>query len=297
MKHYTCRAIGGFNFSAITGAALALSLGVGTANAAQANLKSDVLSGFVSHTAIYDVSLDGTAERAEGIEGASGKLVYELAGNVCEGFSTRFRFVLNFNAGDTAVLSDQQTTTYESADGSSFNFATKVFTNQQLDRQIVGSADLSDEELTVRLRKPEAEEVELGGAIFPSQHLASIVQAAKDGETFVRAQIFDGADNGTETFFTQSVIGRPRTGLADDDVETDVLPSSIASQKWWPVSVSYFKETTTGRENGGENEPFYSVSFKLYENGFSRDLRMNYSDFALKATLTELEAAEAPDEC
>ncbi|MEO0498007.1 MAG: DUF1849 family protein [Pseudomonadota bacterium] len=265
----------------------------GVAHATQTN----ALSGFVSHTAIYDVSLDGKADRAEGIEGANGKLVYELAGNVCEGFSTRFRFVLNFNAGDTTVLSDQQTTTYESADGSSFNFATKVFTNQQLDRQIVGSADLADQALTVRLRKPESEEVELDGAIFPSQHLASIVQAAKDGETFLRAQIFDGADNGTETYFTQSVIGRPRTGLADDDTETDVLPASIASQKWWPVTVSYFKETTTGRENGGENEPFYSVSFKLYENGFSRDLRMNYTDFALKATLTEVEAADSAEDC
>ncbi|MEO0637410.1 MAG: DUF1849 family protein [Pseudomonadota bacterium] len=257
----------------------------------------DVLSGFVSHTAVYEVTLDGKADRAEGIEGASGRLVYELEGNACEGFATRFRFVLNFAAGDTEVLSDQQTTTFEAADGSTFDFATKVFTNRQLDRQTVGSAALDDDELTVRLRKPESEEVELVGALFPNQHLAAIIDAAKNGETFVRAQIFDGADNGTETFFTQSVIGRPRTGISDDTPETDVLPADIASAKWWPVSVSYFKETASGRESGGENEPFYSVSFKLYENGFSRDLRMYYTDFALKATLTEIETADGPADC
>ncbi|MEM1366216.1 MAG: DUF1849 family protein [Pseudomonadota bacterium] len=258
---------------------------------------TEVLSGFVSHTAVYNVTLDGKADRADGIEGATGKLVYELEGDACEGFATRFRFVLNFAAGDTNVLTDQQTTTFEAADGSSFNFATKVFTNRNLDRQIIGSASLADEDLTVNLRQPETEEVELSSAVFPNQHLASIVSAAKRGETFVRAQVFDGADNGTETFFTQTVIGRPRTGLADDSAETGILPSSIASQKWWPVSVSYFKETASGRESGGENEPFYSVSFKLYENGFSRDLRMDYTDFALKATLTELNAADGPAKC
>jgi hypothetical protein len=247
---------------------------------------SETLKGFQPHTAIYDVKLSDREDRSSHIRGAEGRLVYEFAGDACEGFVTNFRFVLNFAAGDNQVLTDQQTTTFEAGDGKSFRFASKTYTNTQLDRQTNGSAELKDDMLSIQIRKPDEELIELDEAVFPAQHLASVVDAAKSGETFVRAYVFDGGDQGTETYFTQTVIGKAKTAIEAESEEAEALTEDLASGKWWPVSVSYFKQTDQGQ---GEGEPFYTVSFKLYSNGVSRDLRMIYEDFSLEGTLRSIE--------
>jgi hypothetical protein len=268
-------------------AAAACSLAVGGVATAALATPAERLADFQPHTAVYDVELADRSDRASNIRAANGRLVYELEGDACEGFVTNFRFVLNFSAGDNQVLTDQQTTTFEAPDGKSFRFATRIYTNEKLDRQTIGNASIDGNGLNIQLRKPEAESVELDDAIFPTQHLASILDAARDGETFVRAQVFDGADNGTETFYTNTVIGRGKSTIESENVEAVALDEDTASRRWWPVTVSYFKETGLGE---GESAPFYTVSFKLYENGVSRDLRMDYEDFSLEAKLKSLDS-------
>jgi hypothetical protein len=57
------------------------------------------------------------------------------------------------------------------------------------------------------------------------------------------------------------------------------------------VSISYF-------EAGAPNDsvPNYQLSFRLYENGVSRKLRIDYGTFALTGKLSSLEFYEA-DSC
>ena len=288
-----CKRAGGLSKTSMIGvSACALLVQASVATAAA----KDALNGFRPHKAVYDVSLAEKDDRASNIRGITGRLVYEMDGDVCVGFTTKFRFVLNFSTPRNEVLSDQQTTTYEAADGKSFRFASKTYTNQKLETQTVGQANLKDEALSVDLKKPEKETVDLGEAIFPTRHLAKIIEAGREGETFVRSMVFDGADTGTQTFFTQSVIGKAKTSTPEESEELPVLPATIASMKYWPVSVSYFKQTDEGN---GEGAPFYQVSFKLYENGITRDLKMAYEDFSLKGVLTSLEPSEGalPSEC
>jgi hypothetical protein len=43
--------------------------------------------------------------------------------------------------------------------------------------------------------------------------------------------------------------------------------------------------------------PTYRISFKLYENGMTRDLVMDYGDFSMTGTLVDLDLFEAPQNC
>ncbi len=80
----------------------------------------------------------------------------------------------------------------------------------------------------------------------------------------------------------------PKTVSADDE---KVL-ATLASDAFWPVDIAYFDEAATG----GEDVPEYRISFKLHENGMSRDLVMDYGDFSMKGTLVNLSMFPAPAE-
>jgi hypothetical protein len=77
------------------------------------------------------------------------------------------------------------------------------------------------------------------------------------------------------------VIGKGQVLPADN--ETKVM-GEVAKQESWPVTVAYFDD-----EENDEGLPVYRVNFKLYRNGVTRDLNMDYGDFSMKGTLVNLE--------
>ena len=66
----------------------------------------------------------------------------------------------------------------------------------------------------------------------------------------------------------------------------------LTAEKFWPVDIAYFDEAT----EGGEDTPEYRISFKLYENGLTRDLDMDYGDFTIHGQLVDLAVFEPDDE-
>jgi len=268
---------------------LLITLPAGFASAAPV----EVLRDFAPHTATYKMVLDDRSDRAGGIQGAYGRLVYQIEGDYCEGFVTKFRFVLNFDTGANEVLSDYRMTAYEAPNGTDFSFVSKTYTNEVLETEGKGSAKLGADELNIELKKPETAEYTRKTAQFPTLHLGSILQSAKEGKTFYRANVFDGAHEGNEVFFTQTVIGKEKK-VADEDG----LPTLLKGKSWWPVSVSYFREGEAD-ELSGEGQPFYIAAFKLYENGISSDLELDYQDFSLKGVMEDLkqQAHVAPAKC
>ena len=65
----------------------------------------------------------------------------------------------------------------------------------------------------------------------------------------------------------------------------------MRTEKFWPVDIAYFDETT----EGGEDTPEYRISFKLHENGLTRDLEMDYGDFVISGKLVDLAVFEPDD--
>jgi hypothetical protein len=239
------------------------------------------------HRAVYDLALDKASERS-GITGLNGRMVYEFNGSPCEGYTVQFRFVTQIQTNEVSRLTDQQTTTFEDANGKNFSFVTKSFVDQAPEKEIKGNAELEQDKLVVRIEKPEANTLDLKATQFPTKHLEELITKAKAGETFYETNLFDGSDDANKVMTTTVIIGKQQTP-EDTDPEKKVL-ATLSADQFWPVDIAYFDEST----EEGEEVPEYRISFKLHENGMSRDLVMDYGDFSMKGTLVNLSLLPAP---
>ncbi len=244
------------------------------------------------HRAVYDLVLDKASDRS-GITGLTGRMVYEFNGSACEGYTVQFRFVTQIDTSENSRLTDQQTTTFEDANGKSFSFVTKSFTDQTLEREVKGTATRDSIGLKVEIDKPEENNLELAPTQFPTQHLVELIDKANTGETFYETNLFDGSEDADKIMTTTVVVGK-KSEADKSDPELSVL-KNLAEEKFWPVDIAYFDESST---TGGEEVPEYRISFKLHENGLTRDLEMDYGDFSMTGKLVNLALFDpAPQAC
>lgn len=242
------------------------------------------------HRAVYDISLL-SAEEGASIADASGRMVFELTGSACEGYSVKYRFVTKLGDNDgSQVVTDFRVTTFEDPDGSAFSFASSNFVNNNQVDETRGHASRKDSEVSVDLTKPEKEEISFPGEVlFPTQQFEGILVAAEEGKKLVQHLVFDGSEQGKKLFDATSIIGARGT-LAEDETKSHLGQDVLAKTPFWPVTISYFNQG----ENG-ELLPNYVTSFDMHNNGISRNITMDYGDMALKATLSNLEVLESVD--
>ncbi|ACP25113.1 hypothetical protein NGR_c13330 [Sinorhizobium fredii NGR234] len=245
-------------------------------------------SALAPHRAVYDLELKNASDRS-GITGMYGRMVYEFNGSACEGYTVSFRFVTQVDTGEEVRLTDQQTTTYEDLKNRSFRFLTRSFTDEKLDKEVRGNAHDDKSGVKVELTAPDKREVALAQSRFPTEHMLEVIERAKRGETFFESRIFDGSDSGDKTLITSTFVGKP-SKPAPDDADAGKA-GKLAGESSWPVTISYFND-----EASGDALPIYRMSFKLYENGVTRDLTMDYGDFVLSGKLADLEVFNA-EEC
>ncbi len=242
------------------------------------------------HRAVYDLALDKATERS-GITGLSGRMVYEFNGSACEGYTTTFRFVTRIDTGESSRLTDQQTTTFEDSEGKTFSFVTKSFVDQNLDKEIKGMATRESSGLTVDIEKPEEQVVDLGPTQFPTQHMIELIGKAEKGENFYETNLFDGSEDADKVMTTTVVIGK-RESAEKSDPELPAL-AGLDKDAYWPVDIAYFDEA----QEGGEELPEYRISFKMHDNGLTRDLTMDYNEFSMKGKLVNLSLFDKPKPC
>jgi hypothetical protein len=232
-----------------------------------------------AHRAVYDLTLSKASDRS-GITGISGRMVYEFNGSACEGYTVKFRFVTQIVTGDNTRLTDQQTTTFEDAEGKTFSFVTKSFVDQNLDKEVKGIATKETKGLKVDIDKPEKNSLELAATQFPTQHLVELIGKAEKGENFYETSLFDGSEDANKVMTTTVIVGKKTDGA---DPEAPAL-AKLAGDKYWPVDIAYFDAT----DKSGEEVPEYRISFKLHENGITRDLTMDYGEFSMTGKLVNL---------
>ena len=241
------------------------------------------------HRAVYDLVLDQATERS-GIRALAGRMVYEFNGSPCDGYTTNYRFVTKIDTSDASRMTDQQTTTFEDAGGKSFSFVTRSFVDRSMDKEVKGTAVAEPEGLKVAIEKPQAENVELSKTQLPTQHLIEMINKADEGQTFYETNLFDGSDDAAKVMTTTVVLGKP-AAIPDADPEKKALVS-LSADKVWPVDVAYFDLTKPEQDT-----PEYRISFKLHENGVTRDLVMDYGDFSMKGQLVDLKLLPAANDC
>ncbi|MBH0239800.1 cell envelope integrity EipB family protein [Methylobrevis albus] len=263
-----------------TSRALLSTVSIGLIAAAGAASATELLP----HRAIYDLALADATERSN-IAGLSGRMVLEFTGAACEGYTTNFRFVLEFTDNDEQeVVTDLRTSTYEAPGGESFQFLSQTYTNQVLSQEVKGSATRGGDGVVVKLEQPEGKTVDLGaGTMFPTGNLVDIIATAEKGGRVLEADIFDGSDTGQEAYRTTAMISAPEMDAPSGPA------AAFAGLKRWPVNVAYFDIGATG-----DQVPEYSIAFDLYENGVSDDLTLDYGDFQIGGRLATLEPLPVP---
>ncbi len=243
-----------------------------------------------AHRAVYDLTLDKASDRS-GITGISGRMVYEFNGSACEGYTVKFRFVTQIATADGTKLTDQQTTTFEDAEGKAFSFVTKSFSDQNLDKEVKGTATKETKGLKVDIDKPEKKNLELAATQFPTQHLVELIGKAEKGENFYETSLFDGSEDANKVMTTTVIVGKKAAGDKADP-EAPAL-AKLAGDKYWPVDIAYFDTT----DKSGEEVPEYRISFKLHENGITRDLTMDYGEFTMTGKLVNLSLFDQTKPC
>ncbi|WP_371345900.1 cell envelope integrity EipB family protein [Ancylobacter sp. IITR112] len=234
------------------------------------------------HRATYAVSLDASKSGTR-INGAEGRIVYEMRGSACAGYSVQLRQDTQLATEGGRVNSAVSTATWEDGEGKSYRFRVSNRINGETTEEADGVAERKDGELTVRATKPEAETVMLGkNILLPTQHVLRLISSAESGEAVLEAPVFDGSPDAKKVYDTLAVIGRGTTDAKG--LEQAAMTGDLAGRPRFPVTISYF-------ERGGASQtPDYVISFDMFDNGVSRKLKLDYGEFALNGTLISYEA-------
>jgi hypothetical protein len=240
-----------------------------------------------SHRAVYELKLAQSRGNNSPAVAARGRILYDFSGNACDGYALQFRQVSELDNGEGKVtLSDLRSTTWEDGAAKKFIFRSQNYLNQTMIDSVDGHAERLPGKVAVSLTKPAEKKFDVDAAItFPSDHMRRIIEAAREGKTFLEVPVYDGSDKGQKVYNTLTVIGRLIASNERIPADAAAGKESLASLKRWPFTVSYFDKAA----KGGDQAPIYSIKFEAYENGISRALMLDYNDFAISGELTSLE--------
>jgi hypothetical protein len=250
-------------------------------------------SKLVPHRAIYEMTLD-EARSASGVTGIDGRMVFELTGSPCDGYSLHMRMVTQMtDSQGQSNMTDLRSSTWEQGDGNKFRFQSAQYLNDKLGDVTMGRAVREDprEAIEVKLSQPSRAELALAGQVFfPTQHSIALIEKALSGENVFQARIYDGSEKGRKVYETTAFIGTlVKPGAEGAKLEAAAKEKNLGELSSWPVSIGYFEPKE------GDLIPSYQIDFRLYENGVSRELSIDYGDFSIDGRLTSLEYLQAKE--
>ena len=244
------------------------------------------------HRAVYDLALDKSSGSTP-LAGVQARLVYELTGSACSGYTQNMRFVTRSTSNEGEVsLTDQRSSTWEDAEGSQFRFSSTQYRDQELAEQSAGTARRGDgnADIEVELTRPEQKRIAIGGkALFPVQHSIALIDAARKGRTLFTADFYDGAETGQKSYLTTAAIGRPVPPGFNKSLPRIANAERLDRVTAWPVSLSYFEQAPETKDA----VPAYEMAFVFYDNGVTRRLFIDNGEYSMRGRLTELTFLEA----
>ncbi|MFI4948238.1 MAG: cell envelope integrity EipB family protein [Alphaproteobacteria bacterium] len=236
------------------------------------------------HRALYTMTL-GRAGGDAGVIAAAGTMAYQW-GETCEGWTVEQRYRLKMgyaDSPDVAIVSNF--VTWEAKDGLNYRFNQKETRNGTADQEIRGVAKLDGPGKggTADFEIPPGKSFKLpAGMLFPSAHTIFLIDEAKAGVNFVSKHIFDGAT--VENAVLVSAVIGPR--IAPDPASAKKSP--LLDHPGWRVRLAFFPADPK------EETPDYELGMLLLDNGVSRDMVIDYGDYAIHAKLDDIEALPKP---
>ena len=238
----------------------------------------------VPNRAIYELSLAHTT--AGGVIAAHGRVVIEFR-DVCDGWTTTQRLLADMTDADGKVArEDFLVTAWESKAGHEMRFdITNSVDGKLVERQRGRAKEDADGSGAVELAEPQTMQFPLPrGTAFPTSQAIEIIQAASTGKTSGKSFVFQGGDK-SALYLSTVLIGRK---VPDAQFEHPVDKTGLVKNvPVWPVLVSYFPK------DAQSETPDYQIASRLYANGVIGSMSMIYSNYTLKATLTQVEPLTA----
>jgi hypothetical protein len=238
----------------------------------------------VAHRALYTMSLL-RASSDSGVTAAKGTMAYQWA-ETCDGWTVEQRYRLNMGYAESAdVAIASNFVTWESKDGQHYRFNQKETRNGEDQDEIRGAAKLDGPGKggTADFEKPADKSFALpAGVLFPSEHTIMLIDKAKTGENFISKQVFDGS--AVENAALVSAVIGPK-------IEPDAAAakqSALLNHPGWRVRLAFFPADPKA------DKPDYELGMLLLENGISRNMVIDYGDYAINAQLDDIEAVPKP---
>lgn len=272
---------------------LCVTFGAPQAHAAPGALPAVFSQNMVPHRAVYDMTL-AESRSASGVTGLEGRMVFEFSGSSCDGYTLNMRLVTQVtDTQGEATLTDLRSSSWEQGNAQKFSFNSTQYLNQKLNETTSGRAIRAGAESQgeVVLAKPSRAQVKLPqGVMFPTQHSLALLSSAHTGQSILQAKIYDGSDKGQKVYETTAFIGKPVQPGNDKELEPVAAEGGLKDMISWPISISYFEG-----KSRDEILPAYQLDFRLYANGVSRKLVIDYGEFSIQGSLRSLEYLKADD--
>lgn len=238
------------------------------------------------HRAIYEMSLDDLRSGTS-VASLQGRLVFEISGSSCDGYTINMRFVTRItDVQGSEKITDLRASSWEQGLGERFRFNSSHYLNQRLDQVTSGDAKRlkNNGPVKIKIDRPKESKLELSSdVLFPTQHIINIIEAAQQKKGHLHADVYDGSEQGLKVYATTTIIGRefkPVENKTLSQIENSAKLHKLAS---WPVAISYFNKDSKA------STPAYQIGFRLFANGVSRKLLIDYGDFSIKGVLKEIE--------
>jgi EipB-like len=247
------------------------------------------------HRAIYEMTL-AEARGGAGVTAVSGRMVYELTGSACEGYTQNMRFVTQMtNQKGAVTLTDLRSSSWEEGTGKRFRFNSNQFRDEKQTEVTAGDAARANgaDAAKVELTKPTSKHLALPQRVyFPIQHSIALLDAANSGKRFFRADLYDGSEKGEKVYDTISVIGSVVAAGGNRKLARLKNAERLDGIAAWPVSIGYFEPNS----DKTDAVPVYELTFWFFENGVSRKLFIDYGEFAIQGELAQITFHE-PSKC
>jgi hypothetical protein len=247
------------------------------------------------HRAVYEMTL-AEARGGAGVTAVSGRMVYELTGSACEGYTQNMRFVTQMtNQKGGATLTDLRSSSWEEGSGKRFRFNSSQFRDEKPTEATAGDAARANaaDAAKVELTKPVTKHLALPQRVyFPIQHSIALLDAAHVGKRSFRADLYDGSEKGEKVYDTISVIGTMIPAGGNRKLVRVKNAERLDTIAAWPVSIGYFEPNS----DKSDAVPVYELTFWFFENGVSRKLFIDYGEFAIQGELAQITFHE-PSKC
>ncbi len=246
------------------------------------------------HRAVYDMVLERSKSN-NGVRALTGRMVFEFMGSPCEGYTQNMRFVTRLTGRHgRETVTDLRTSSWEDGEGRRFRFNSSHYRNARISAVTAGDARraATGGRVTVTLSKPKARRLDLPARVlFPVQHSIRLLQAALSGARVFQADLYDGSEKGEKVYATTAIIGDRLAPGANRELARIPNAERLDGVASWPISIAYYPEGTFS----GEQMPSYELALRIYANGVTRKLLIDYGTFSIRGTLRQIEFFEPTD--